>query len=107
MTETDMKTGVELIAEERQRHLDFTSDENFVLVPEMAVDKNMVGDEIALYPICAAFYCLTPLQRKATEIPWGYKSELPFTGDRITELVKAGALIAAEIDRLIRVEHNL
>jgi hypothetical protein len=33
---------------------------------------------------------------------WPFGDPIPFTRDRIRELVKAGALIAAEIDRLKR-----
>lgn len=56
--------------------------------------------------VCASIYATPPNQRENDEqsVPWGW----PFNccdwkpGDRIRELEKAGALIAAEIDRLLR-----
>ena len=38
--------------------------------------------------------------------PWDWKWWKPTPDNRIRELEKAGALIAAEIDRLLRIEEN-
>lgn len=87
------KTGIELIAEERQRQIDV---EGFL--PEN--DKQQAIGELANAASC---YAMTPNIRPAelppTHWPWldFYK---PTPNDRIRELQKAGALIAAEIDRL-------
>lgn len=54
----------------------------------------------------AVCYAQTPLSRHITALgtprgwPWSYEDWKP--GERIRELAKAGALIAAEIDRLLR-----
>jgi hypothetical protein len=61
--------------------------------------------------VAAVCYALPKDYRKDTELPehywpWDWKWWKPSPKDRIKELVKAGALIAAEIDRLIRLEKN-
>lgn len=99
-----MKTGIELIAEERQRQIEkegWTKEH----------DAQHVNNELAN---AAATYAMDPECREAltklvydcelTKIPptWPWSDELykPSPDDRIKELMKAGALIAAEIDRL-------
>ena len=96
-----MKTGIELIAEERQRQIDvegWTKEHD-------AQHKN---DELAKAAICYAdpnvyyhqesrylkFRMPNDFWPKQWDIHW-FKPT-----DRIRDLVKAGALIAAEIDRL-------
>lgn len=80
-----MKTGVELIAEERQEQIEkhgFVDDTKYT--NDELIDAAMQyigGDLISCWP-------------KSWDEKW-YKP-----GDRISELKKAGALIAAEIDRL-------
>lgn len=99
MTETDPMTtrtasaGVARIAAERQRQLDAEGyrDEH---------DDDHVGGELAR---AAAVYAIPPRHRdpsiKSYIWPgWRFKP----SADRIRELEKAGALIAAEIDRLER-----
>ncbi len=98
--------GAELIAVERQRQV-----EREGWTPEHDDDTHQMG-EIA---IAAACYALPESERRALPCnepedggdgspliwPWGgYWKPVP--DDRIRELVKAGALIAAEIDRLSR-----
>ena len=90
-----MKTGIELIAAERKRQIEV---EGWTL----GHDDHHDGQELAL---AAAAYAL----------PRGHKNRLDHFGEtgwemeswkpeqsRIRELEKAGALIAAEIDRLLR-----
>lgn len=88
--------GVDLIREERQRQLDVEG-----WTPEH--DDEHDDGEIAR---AAAWYALSQCWRKqfaryGTDLwprPWRFKET-----DRMRELVIAGALIAAEIDRLQRV----
>lgn len=98
-----MKTGIELIAEERQRQI-----EKEGWTPEHDIFKHRHGQLVD----AAVSYALTEEERKKLshlakadeEVPptWPFEKEYwkPCPHDRIKELVKAGALIAAEIDRL-------
>lgn len=99
-----MKTGIELIAEERHRQIekeDWTPEHD---------DQHNTSD----LALAAAAYASAELYRRTT--PEGYdnmphiwpferKWWKPTPDDRIRELQKAGALIAAEIDRLQRLRH--
>lgn len=96
--------GVARIAAERRRQIE---REGWTA----AHDNGHIGGELAM---CAAIYAMHPDDRRFEEdrendepprmVPIGW----PFDccdfkpGDRIRELEKAGALIAAEIDRLLR-----
>lgn len=93
------KTGIELIAEERQRQI-----EKEGWTPEH--DAHHDTGDLAL---AAAAYASAELYRRTTSegcdnTPhiWPFEREWwkPTPNDRIRELQKAGALIAAEIDRL-------
>jgi hypothetical protein len=91
--------GAELIAAERQRQIEVEG-----WSPEH--DDGHYLDEIAL---AAAAYALPDSARSYTagfsapvEWPWDEDEWKPGPG-RERELVKAGALIAAEIDRLQRI----
>ena len=109
-----MKTGIELIAEERARQVykeGWTSEH----------DDEHAHEEMAT---AAACYALPDHLRKPTSQgiipgsprsttqrvrvpwrwPWDAEGWKPTPEDRIKELTKAGALIAAEIDRLQRAE---
>lgn len=104
-------SGTELIAAERQRQIDAEG-----WTPEH--DAEHVGEALALAACC---YALPPTMRKFKHVPkefrrsgrwegvkWAVPMLWPWDGlawkpspdDRIRELAKAGALIAAEIDRL-------
>lgn len=97
-----MKTAIELIAEERARQI---SVEGWT--PEHD-DKHMAG-EIAMAAVC---YAMVPYVRDSappagkTPVyrywPWNRHWWKPCPDDRVRELVKAGALLAAEIDRIQR-----
>lgn len=100
-----MKTGIELISEERARQI-----EQFGWDAEHDAAHNM--GELAS---AAACYALNEKQRKQVEfgvldIPsfWPFSRYWwkPSPQDRKRELVKAGALIAAELDRIINEENK-
>ena len=98
-----MSTGIELIAAERERQVTqegWTADH----------DAEHTHDELAN---AAACYSMSEDQRRYFDAfagvfidlqkeiwPWGASWWKPSSDNRIKELVKAGALIAAEIDRL-------
>lgn len=93
-----MKTGIELIAEERKRQIEV---DGFNWRHDDEHDTHQLSDAAIVYAAPA------PLRYKVMEWwPWDkswLKEDKTFTTDgRIRELVKAGALIAAEIDRLQR-----
>ena len=90
-------TGIELIAAERQRQIE---EEKWGAEHDEMHD----GGELAL---AAASYAIPDSERgigiKLPQYwPWDYKWWKPSPDNRIKELTKAGALIAAEIDRLAR-----
>lgn len=93
------KTGIELIALERERQI---TEEGWS--PEH--DKNYISDELAR---AAATYALPEDYRGVKPIywPWEIKWFKPVPNDRVRELAKAGALIAAEIDRINRLDGPL
>jgi hypothetical protein len=91
-------TGIDLIAAERRRQVEVEG-----WTPEH--DAEHGADDLA---VAAACYALPyPLRDGRTGLPpyrvgwpWERDAWKPTPDDRIRELVKAGALIAAEIDRL-------
>lgn len=90
--------GSELIAEERQRQIEV---EKWGRGHDDKQDQN----ELALAAVC---YTLPPNRRpqNAFGIPlfWPWADQWWKPKNRIKDLVRAGALIAAEIDRLQRVQ---
>ena len=96
------KIGSELIAIERQRQIKkegWTSKH----------DDQYINGELAKAAVCYATPPEIDLNAFFTDNrvvlwPWirEFESWKPSPDDRIRELVKAGALIAAEIDRLLR-----
>lgn len=91
-----MKTGIEYIAEERARQ-QAVEGENFV----QQHDDCHYMDELAF---AAVAYALPPrIETREDWWPWGLQEWDHFKpAERVRELQKAGALIAAEIDRLNR-----
>lgn len=90
-----IKEGIEIISEERKRQI---KDENYTAEHD---DTHSIG-ELANAASCYAMIPeLRPASLPPSHFPWlsGWK---PTPDDRIRELAKAGALIAAEIDRLQR-----
>lgn len=98
-------TGAELIQRERKRqvHEESYSERH---------DDLHAHDEMAMaavqYALPAKNREMSHMANTRTEVvptdwPWQNEEWKPSADDRVRELVKAGALIAAEIDRLIRV----
>ena len=91
------KTGIELIAEERQRQID---TEGFTSEHDELYDQG----ELALAGACYALAEDVRDEYKYNSVPafwpFGLSWWKPSPDNRVKELVKAGALIAAEIDRL-------
>ena len=95
-----MSRGIELITAERQRQIDAEG-----WTPEHDAEHN--GGELAMAGAC---YAMPEVERwrQLDEVagglpngwPWAPDWWKPSPDDRVRELVKAGALIAAEIDRL-------
>lgn len=92
-------TGAELIALERERQI---TEEEW----DAGHDDEHDEDQLA---VAAVAYTLPHYRRQTvhhTGVPriWPFQSNWwkPTPDDRVRELVKAGALIAAEIDRLQR-----
>lgn len=97
-----MKTGIELIAEERKRQIE----------KEGWTAKHDAEHKCGQLARAAAAYAIAELYRQTiAEEPnhlWPFESEWwkPTPNDRIRELQKAGALIAAEIDRINNLNNN-
>jgi hypothetical protein len=98
-------TGIERIAAERKRQIE---EEGFTA----EYDERWNEGALAQAAMC---YCMIPPNPEdildgssercvPDEWPWGKKWWKPAADNRIRELEKAGALIAAEIDRLLRME---
>ena len=91
-----MKSGIELITEERKRQIEvegWTAEH----------DSKHVCGELTDAAVCYAIrrYWRTRYDSFLKALwPWDSKYWKPTQDDRIKELAKAGALIAAEIDRL-------
>lgn len=93
-----MKTGIELIAEERQRQIE---SEGY----SMERDRQYPPEELVEAAIAYAIPEWLRWSVKGDTLecqwwPWPQESFKPSPDNRIRELTKAGALIAAEIDRL-------
>lgn len=92
-------TGAELIAAERQRQIDA---EGY----GPGHDDDLTTCDLTLAGIAYAVDSLDPHPLRRGDAywewwPWSRESWKP-TGDRVADLTKAGALIAAEIDRELR-----
>lgn len=86
-------TGLDLIAAERRRQIE---EEGWSLEH----DQGHANGELA-----EAAACYASLENRSLhEWPWGSMAWKPSPENRIRELAKAGALIAAELDRLLGVE---
>lgn len=91
-------TGMELIAVERERQVaeeDWTAEH----------DDEHDGQELAMAACAYAWPGASVLNNGRAlprELLWPWSDGWKPSGDRTRELVKAGALIAAEIDRLQR-----
>ena len=100
-----MTTGIELINKERQRQI---NEEGWSKLHDMQHVYGELANAAATYamePECREALTRLVYDCELDKIPptwpWDAKWYKPTPNDRIRELVKAGALIAAEIDRLI------
>jgi hypothetical protein len=102
--------GVERIAAERKRQIE---EEGFTARHDSGNDHN----EMALAAVCYALPEAIRNQKVSRKDnyfrsflrhfwPWDEEWWKPSPDNRIRELEKAGALIAAEIDRLLRLENK-
>ncbi len=98
-------TGVDLIAKERTRQIEKEGYD--------AENDDVYEHQLVRAAQCYLLVSRYPLVKKPNEVlpaspppawPWDDEFWKPNTADPIPNLVKAGALIAAEIDRLLRVE---
>jgi len=95
-----MKTGVELIAEERQRQIEV----------EGWVPEHDDGHQNGQLANAAGCYALSPENRHydyGRNTPYAWPWNIVYwkpSPNRKSDLIKAGALIAAELDRLNRLE---
>ena len=98
MENNNIKTGIELIAEERQRQIE---EEGWTIEH----DKQWKHGELTDAAACYAIWLDRPFD---IENVWPFDLSWwkPTPQNRIRDLQKAGALIAAEIDRLLSSENN-
>lgn len=104
--DNQLKSGIELIAEERQRQIEV----EFYSVEDDAARYNENSETENDLVLAAAAYALPEklntvglrenLLHRSNLFPWDKSWWKPTPDNRIKELQKAGALIAAEIDRL-------
>ncbi len=103
-----MKTGIELIAEERARQI---SKEGWTPKHDDKHDDEELARAAACYALPSHQRDEIVCEHRERSItlqcdlwPWEARWWKPTPDNRVRELVKAGALIAAEIDRLQRAE---
>jgi len=101
-----MKTGTQLIEEERQRQI---SQEGWTPEHDSAHRSGDLNDAAIVYAQAAAYQArgesheMIQSAQKAGMIRWPWEDAWwKPSADQVKNLVKAGALIAAEIDRLQR-----
>lgn len=101
MSTQQNQTGADLIAAERQRQIDVEG-----WTPEH--DATHRNDDLALAAVCYAMpeHVRGPGDDILRAWPWPAHFWNPTPDDRVRELTKAGALIAAEIDRLIAAKES-
>lgn len=100
-----MQTGISLIAAERTRQIEELN---------RSVDADVMIHTCNELAFAAATYALPEEHRmylsdnsKPVLFCWDSEAWKPSPNDRVKELQKAGALIAAEIDRLLRLQFDL
>jgi hypothetical protein len=99
-------TGIELIAAERKRQIKV---EGWTAEHDDEFDLGHLVDAAICYAMPEDMRGIQIGIRNPTSLinelwPWDACWWKPVPGNRIRELTKAGALIAAEIDRLLRLE---
>jgi hypothetical protein len=100
-------TGIELIAAERKRQIE---EEGWTAEHDDEHDRGELIRAAACYalPDMSLTFGNDNLDISLIELlwPWDLGWWKPSPGNRIRELEKAGALIAAEIDRLLRANNG-
>lgn len=96
-----MKTGIELIADERHRQI---AKEGFSQQHDEEHDAGELSAAGAAYALNAScvLYPLNGTPLEDTPIMWPWEPSWWKPKDPLADLVRAGALIAAEIDKLLR-----
>jgi hypothetical protein len=90
-------TGIKRIAAERKRQIEAGWNDGFV--------DGCLENELSDAAVCYAFPERSLSEKNMIfQKYWPWRGEMDAGMDRISQLVKAGALIAAEIDRLQRLE---
>jgi hypothetical protein len=94
-----MSTGIELITEERQRQ---TEKEGWTAEHDARHESGDLAHAAAAYASAELYRRTTSKGYDNTPHIWPFEKKWwkPSPDNRIKELVKSGALIAAEIDRL-------
>lgn len=98
-----MSTGIELIAQERDRQIE---TEGYTLEHDDAHDKGELAEAALAYTSATVAAVVPNLNAELPPPPfWPFaKKAWKPSADKVRCLVKAGALIAAEIDRLQRIK---
>lgn len=91
-----MKTGIELIAEERQRQIDVEGYNEQRDYCKYEDDELAYAAAAYALPETLHYFFIKNNVQRSDFFPWDKGFWKP--GDRIRELQKAGALIAAQID---------
>ena len=107
--QADNKNGIDLIRKERDRQI---NEEGWDI--DSDIEKHD-GGELGIAGACYAlpirfryvFKPILPFKDESPDFwPWDDTWWKPTPDNRIKELIKAGALIAAEIDRLLAIENS-
>jgi hypothetical protein len=93
-------TGIELIAAERKRQIE---EEGWTAGHDDQHKDGELAKAAASYAYPHEGYVYN---RRAALWPWADEWYRPTPDNRIRELVKSGALVVAEIDRLLRLEEK-
>jgi hypothetical protein len=95
-------TGIERIAAERKRQIE---EEGFTADYDKQYPNGDLADAATCYVMHEDYRNIRhgPMTFKEMIWPWYDECWKPTPDNRIRELEKAGALIAAEIDRLLRI----
>ncbi len=104
------KTGISIITDERARQI---VDEGWTPEHDDQHTEGELADAASCYAAASTVKTLSYEEGDSLAIihrnhrwPWEREWWKPTPGDRIKELGKAGALCAAEIDRLLRLEEK-
>lgn len=92
-------TGAEMIVAERQRQIE---REGWTAEHDDEHNDGELLDAAHCYLETVRLFHLTPFNPRSFDWPWELAAWKPSSDDPIRNLVKAAALIAAEIDRLQR-----